>query len=437
MRTRDLSVSALLLTCVVACGPIDDGGEPPIEATANQPPVAALSVPSEVRAGEPFTLDASGSIDLDGTVVTFALMLDDIPVEGAGPAFSLVLPDDAPHVVTLVVTDDASASARAKARVTALPPADGAPPVLSSVDIAVVEDGVAGPPLGAEAAVLGGSTLALSVSASDSESDIVELTVTASGGALTVTHLEDVGPQRTAIAELLAPDIDTSITIEVTAVDAYAHATTTTRTLTVWSTTTDSDDDGVPDAVDPAPATPNGVLVEVYALAEFPRDWLGNQLAEDVVTLVEDASPLHTFTVPSALLAAASPDGTTTALALDAGMPLLETNFALFVRGRIVAPPGMPTARVSIGADDVGVFFVEGAPVASADDEFALNFFRTERLPSEVGPLFFGGAPVSYGILVANESGPFAFDVSIVFEGPGGASIDTDDLSLASFLLPE
>jgi len=433
------TLRAIALTLALsACVPPSTSDDAPIEVTANQPPVPALSVPDAVRAGEPFTIDASESVDVDGALVGYALLLDDEPQEGAGPDFSLVLPDDAPHVLTLVVTDDGGASARQKTRVTALPPMDAAPPSLTDIVAALVDDDRAqGAELAEGAPVLGGTTLALTITASDAESDVVDLTITTSAGALTLASLDEIGPARTATATLAIPDIDDSITVEATARDAYDHVSTSTRTFTVWSSSTDSDDDGLPDAVDPAPETANGVLVEVHALETFPRDWLGNQLAEDVVSLVEESAPLHTFTLPGGLLSAASPDGTTVGLALDDDMPVLAENFAVVVRGRLMAPAGMPTARVAIGADDVGVFFVEGAPVASADEEYALNFFRTERLPSEVGPLFFGGAPVSYAILVANESGPCAFDVELVFEGPGGSSLNASELGVGSFLLPE
>jgi hypothetical protein len=423
---------ATLSLALAAC--TDGEGATALDVTANQAPVAHLSVPSEIRAREPFVVDASGSHDIDGAIASFVISVDGEPVGEPSPEASIVFDDDGDHEIGLVVTDADGETGRARLRVRVAPALDPIPPTIGELLVRKLDDDTV---FDSAAPLPGGATLRLEVSADDAASAVTELSISTSVGTLTSVQLISGATTAASTALLALPDIDTSVMIAVFARDAFGNESEAHFEREVLSSTTDGDDDGVPDVLDPSPNEANGVVVDVFALDTFPRDLLGQQMAEDVVEAVLDGTPVQTFTVPASLLAGASPDGTMSGLALFDDMPALDENWALRIRGRLRAPAGLPMLALAIGADDVGVVLVEGAPVASADDEYATNFFRTETLPSTTDSLFWGSAPVAYEFIVANESGPFAFQVDLTFAGPGGDTVSNEELTLASFLLPE
>jgi hypothetical protein len=423
--------AGLLLALAVAC---DTSTPPPLDVRANQPPIAHIALPDAIEARSTVLVDSSGSHDLDGEIVAYTFFIDGVAVDGVAPQAHLRFEEDGEQVVSVLVTDDEGETGRASVRVVIAPARDADGPVIGTLVLRYVDDDA---PIAPHAALLGGSVIELEVTAEDVASSVDTLHIEVSTGVLDDVALGTASVRRTTTARLHLSDIDTLLSIDVKAIDGVGNRSERSFAWQVWSSETDSDGDGIPDALDPAPTEANGVVVEVFALDSFPRDLFGNQMAERIVDAVLDGAPLQTITLPMALLAGVSEDGTPHGLGLVDGMPVLEQNWALRIRGRLRAPPGFPMLSVAIAADDVGVVLVEGAPLASADAEFATNFFRTNTLASTAGPIFFGSAPVAYDLIVANESGPFAFDLGLTFAGPGETVITDDELTLAAFLLPE
>ncbi len=89
----------------------------------NRPPVAVISVPSKVVAGQPATFDGSRSSDPDGAVASRDWDLDsDGTFEQSGPNVSTTFSTWGMHPITLRVTDDWGDSSVATAKVKVLAP---------------------------------------------------------------------------------------------------------------------------------------------------------------------------------------------------------------------------------------------------------------------------------------------------------------------------
>lgn len=182
----------------------------------------------------------------------------------------------------------------------------------------------------------------------------------------------------------------------------------------------DRDGDGLPDLQDPAPDVKNGLTAELFLLEELfeegiPTDLLGNQRAERVVSALAEASPAFTNTVFAGFLEQAPSDDVLAALfpaELFPAAPDASGGFVLRFSGYLDAPAGADALRVEIGADDVGVVLLDGTPVASADEEFARDFLRFDRVPADSEEIALAGRPW-LELIVANGEGLAAWDVRL------------------------
>lgn len=198
---------------------------------------------------------------------------------------------------------------------------------------------------------------------------------------------------------------------------------------------TDSDGDGLPDLGDPAPEVPNGLLAELFALEDLfdegiPTDLLGNQRAERVVEAITDATPLATRELSIGYLSARAGEDVLGALFPDA--PALGGGFVLRFTGFLSPPAAADAVRVEIGADDIGVVLLSGVPVASADEEFARDFFRLDRVPATSDDVAMGGrAPLE--LILANGEGPAAWDLRFRFLALGQSVMVPEAVGPAQF----
>jgi hypothetical protein len=112
----------------------------------------------------------------------------------------------------------------------------------------------------------------------------------------------------------------------------------------------------------------------------------------------------------------------------------VSENFALRFTGALVPPPGAAQVIVDVGADDVGVVFFDGEPVASADEEFATSVFRTDRVPATSEPIDVFG-PVEIEIVLANGVGAYAWDVRLRFLAADGTVL-AENAPPSAFVLP-
>ncbi len=77
----------------------------------NRPPIASFTAPDNVATGRPANFDASGSGDVDGTVVGYHWDFGDGHTQDAtGPTTTHVFTTSGPKTVTLTVTDDSGAT---------------------------------------------------------------------------------------------------------------------------------------------------------------------------------------------------------------------------------------------------------------------------------------------------------------------------------------
>jgi hypothetical protein len=157
----------------------------PASIDANQEPVAILRV-GDARAREPVELDASGSLDVDGALVSAALSFGDgSPDEERSDLASLVFAhawaEAGLYDVELTVVDDDGLEGRARIRVDVAPPPEASPPTLGALEVLlddrVLEDGDA---------VAVGATLTLDVAATDPEANLESVDVEAGAAAASI-----------------------------------------------------------------------------------------------------------------------------------------------------------------------------------------------------------------------------------------------------------
>lgn len=194
----------------------------------------------------------------------------------------------------------------------------------------------------------------------------------------------------------------------------------------------DDDGDGISNGVDAAPSVFNGLRMEAFAIESIPRDLLSRQKAEDVVDAIDAATPLASADVTDGWSARDTEDAPLSSWL--AGAPDRSDLFALRFTGTLTPPAGAAALEVEVGADDLCVVLVDGVAVASADEEFARDFLRADRVPALSGPIELFG-PVELAIVVANDGGPYAWDVALRFLDADGAAIP-DAPSQSSFRVP-
>jgi len=102
---------------------------PPL--TPNRPPIVSFTCPSQVRVGE---LDASGSYDPDGKIVSYSWQFGDGEV-GYGVTVAHQYQTPGTYTVTLTLTDDAGAKATSSEIVQVVPPSNQQPVAYFTWDI--------------------------------------------------------------------------------------------------------------------------------------------------------------------------------------------------------------------------------------------------------------------------------------------------------------
>ncbi len=416
-------VAAAVVALATACG--GPAGGPPI--TADQEPVAVLALPASAQARVPVTVDAGGSLDVDGALAAATLSFgDDTPavavdLAGAGGAKGGALAFthtwDAPGLydVELAVTDDEGLTGRARARLAVAPPPDATPPVIASVALSV--DGA---PLSGGARVAAGSAVDVDVHASDPDGHLASADVT-------VSSSDDVGGVSIALAgaddeERGAVTLDApgDVVVTVTAVDSFGNTSApATISVHVLAPDEDSDGDGLPDVDDPAPDLYNGLTASLYVLAEdIPTDLFGNQRAEALVDDLDALSPAAMFSAARGYLSVeASAAPVDTLWPAQGDVPDVASGFAVRFRGSLVPPTGADHVVVDVAADDVGVVFLDGAAVASADGEYATDFLRLDKVPATSDAVAVTpGRAVPVEIVVADGDGAYSWSVRFRFD---------------------
>jgi hypothetical protein len=206
-------------------------------------------------------------------------------------------------------------------------------------------------------------------------------------------------------------DVDGDVTLTAIAHDSFGFASApVTFTLHALGPNSDTDGDGLVDLDDPAPNVFNGLDVELFALAEdIDADFVGNQHAEDVVESL-------TTSIATATTANVDLDVASSTQPWSVDDVTLSELFALRYSGVLVAPDGATHVVVEVTADDVGVVFLDGIAVASADEEFATDFFRFNRAPAESERIAVpAGGRLPLEIVVANGTGAYAWSVRFRF----------------------
>lgn len=147
-------LAGLFATALVACGGGGGGGgASPLPPPANQAPVAAITVPATVVAGDPLLFDASASSDPDGDPLAFSWSFGD-GTRGGGAKLAHIYPTPGTLTATLTLNDGRGGVTTATRAITVTPGAVAA----GSVDTTVVVTDSAGPLAGATVSVLGGAS---------------------------------------------------------------------------------------------------------------------------------------------------------------------------------------------------------------------------------------------------------------------------------------
>lgn len=410
---------------------------PPRQVVAPQEPVASLVLPAAAQAGVVLSLDGSASQDVDGALRAASLDFGDgtEPEErGADPStwrFEHRYQSAGRYVVQLEVSDEQGLVGRARLPLLVEPPPDQGAPVLEALVLRLDELELA-----EGARVPAGARVELEVRARDAEGNLQELEVLAGATQLTLPVLGAVGDGPHTVSGALDLEQEGELTVQVTALDAYDNRSAPrSQSLRVLGPDTDSDGDGLPDLDDPAPEVPNGLRAELFSLAELfddgiPTDLLGNQRAERVVEALEGASALATREISAGYLRASAGEDPVHGLFPEA--PELGGAFVLRFSGFLTPPAAADAVRVEIGADDVGVVQLGGVPVASADEEFARDFFRLDRVPAESEDVDVGGrAPLE--IILANGEGPATWDLRFRFLSQGQSVMVPEAVGPAQF----
>ncbi|MCC7111328.1 MAG: PKD domain-containing protein [Deltaproteobacteria bacterium] len=435
-RTGAFTVSLALAGLASCAEPV-----PPRQVVAPQEPVASLVLPAGAQAGLVLSFDASASLDVDAALLAASLDFGDgAPAEAReGDAstwrFEHRYASAGRYVVQLEVTDEQGLVGRARLPLVVAPPPDQGAPVLDALvlrlDGAELDDG---------ARVPVGASVELEARARDAEGNLVEVDVelqVAAGATSATTPLfvaSGAGPQ--SVTGTLLLEEEGTILVRASALDAFGNRSAPrVRTLLALGPDTDSDGDGLPDLDDPAPEVPNGLRAELFALEDLfdegiPTDLLGNQRAERVVEAITDATPLATRELSIGYLSASAGEDVLGALFPEA--PALGGGFVLRFAGFLSPPAAADAVRVEIGADDIGVVLLSGVPVASADEEFARDFFRLDRVPAASDDVAMGGrAPLE--IILANGEGPAAWDLRFRFLALGQSVMVPEAVGPAQF----
>lgn len=413
--TRKAWLAALLLVAVaVACD------APLVEraVVAPQEPVALLTLPENAEAGVVVGFDATASLDVDGALVAATLDFGD----GAAPEvrngdastwrFEHRYASAGRFVVQLEVQDDQGLVGRARLPLVVAPPPDQGAPTLDELTL-----GLGGQQLEEDARVPAGASLEVTARATDAEGHLQDVELEAATAQASLA----VGPDGRAAGTLTLTDVG-EISVRAVAVDAFGNRSApATVALRVVAPDVDSDGDGLPDLDDPAPDVENGLRAELFLLAELfddgiPTDLLGNQRAERVVDAVAEATPVQSRVVTAGFLASATEGDALAVLFPDA--PDVAGGFAVRFIGFLDPPAGADAVRVEVGADDIGVVQLGGNPVASADEEYARDFLRFDRVPAESEDLA-ASHHLPVEILVANGEGPVAWQVRFRFLAQG------------------
>ncbi|MEW5847207.1 MAG: PKD domain-containing protein [Myxococcota bacterium] len=431
---------ARLVLCGVvisACG-VGQQEDPPriLDVQSNQEPVAVMEAPAEIAAGVEFSVDGNASFDIDGTVVEHSWNLGTGAESVTGPQATFRYTEQGLFTLELRVTDNGGKRGRARKRIKVLAPPDPNPPTVEPLLASVGQRTLA-----ENDVVNSGETVDVVVQASDAESNVTSVDLTAEGalGAVPVNLVQASlsGNSGTARFSVVVPEAAGQLRLSGTAQDAYGNSSTpSTLTLRAVLAGSDTDGDGLPDGNDPLPDAFNGLQARVYQLESVPRDLLQRQKAEDVVETVRAGTPAFTANVTQGFLRSPPSSGAVNTLPGLEGAPTVATKFAVLYGGTLRTPPGATTVTVEVGADDIGVVFLGGEPRASADEEYARDFFRTDRIPAVSEPVSLTGTTTPVEILVANDDGPHAWEVKFTFSDGTETVLGPEQVGQAQFLAP-
>lgn len=428
--------SMALLLLVVACAAPPPPGR---VVVANQEPVAVLTVPAEAAVGVPCAFDASGSLDVDGRVVSWSLTFGDgsapeVRTEGAAPTWQHEFPSAGRFVVQLEVKDEQGLVGRARVPLVVAPPPELSPPVVDALEVA--QGGTA---LAEGARVAAGSALDVTVGATDAEGNLESALVELGDSAVAI-DLASITAPGTGSATLTVPTTTGDAVVRASAVDRYDNRSAPVEhALRIVDATTDTDGDGLPDLVDPAPDLANGLVAEAFLLdalfddAAIPTDLFGNQRAERVLEALGDATPAASAPRTSGFLTRAA--GPVALHDLVPGAPDASGGFVVRYAGVLVPPPDVDGVVVELAADDLGVVLLDGVVVASADEEFARDFFRFDRAPARTSELPLDG-PTPIAIVVGDgPAAPTSWSVRLELRAGGQAVITPEAVGVSSFTL--
>jgi len=116
---KQIAILTTILPLVIACAPERDFGE---ESSKNFPPVISAHVPESYLVDEELTIDASGSLDADGTIVHyFARFGDGSPeVESHDGIFMHTYKNTGKFTISIEVIDDLEEAAERRYEISIL-----------------------------------------------------------------------------------------------------------------------------------------------------------------------------------------------------------------------------------------------------------------------------------------------------------------------------
>jgi PKD repeat protein len=423
--SRALLVAALACSCAQ-----QEPVAPPVDV--NQEPVALLSItPATANAGDTVALDGTKSIDVDGNIASATLDFGD----GSTPAtFAHVDAIKTTHTwataglydVTLAVTDDKGLVGRARTRISIAQPPDANPPTISSFSLSLngaqLDDGARVDP---------GSSLTVDVRASDAEGNLDHVDVAMNAATATAISIPLAGADAAGTGSITVGGTGGDVVVSAVAVDlAGNRSPPSTISIHIIGATEDSDGDGIPDLSDPEPNIYNGLTADVFQLADFPQDLLGNPEADKICASLDTATPVATFATAKGYLAV---DSTTNAIdTLYPDAPALSTDFAIRYTGALIVPHGADTVSVDTSADDIAVVFLNGTPVASSNSDYATDFLRLQRVPATSAPTSVTGS-VPLEIVVANHDSAYSWSVRFTFSAQGATVMPPESVTQQQF----
>lgn len=416
-------------------------GAPPPSARvviANQQPVAVLTLPAGAAVGQPAAFDAAASLDVDGRLVSWSLSFGDgtppeVLAEGAAPSWQHQYQGAGRFVVQLEVTDDGGLVGRARLPLEVAPPPELGAPVVDLLELA--QSGVA---VAAGARVAAGSTLDVTVGAADAEGNLDSALVELGAAAADVDLSASGGLSGSGTAALVVPATPGAATVRASAVDRFGNRSAPREhALLVVDAASDSDGDGLPDLIDPAPDVANGLLAEAFLLdalfedGAIPTDLFGNQRAERVLEELDGATPAASAPRPEGWLVHAP--GAVTLEELVPGAPASPAGFVVRYTGFLEPPPEADAVVIEIEADDLGVVLLGGEVVASADEEYASDFFRFDRAPTRTDELTIDGRTPVAIVVGDGPEAPCSWSVRFDFRAGGQSVLVPEAVGLASF----